>query len=209
MRSGRRGQAPLLVEEEIAAPGIADGTHGGGEQQQRIHARVVPGAAPASEGWAARPPARTNWSCAAGTASWPSSGSAFLMPPPVSSSAPRSSEMTIRGAVRRGEMRFDEVGEVVDVDDRASPRRLPASPSRQWSISARPPTLTSGFGVVAETRPHALADAGRQHHRRLRHAHPNSPRPLRYRAHTRAVCRTEPDGRACGGAAPSGARGGG
>ncbi len=49
----------------------------------------------------------------------PISGSARLMPPPWSSSWPRSSEMTILGVLRARQMRLDLVGEPVHVDDRA------------------------------------------------------------------------------------------
>ena len=51
--------------------------------------------------------------------SLPSCGSALTTPPPVSSSLPRSSEITICGALRAREVPLDLVGEIMHVDHRA------------------------------------------------------------------------------------------
>ena len=52
------------------------------------------------------------------TASPATAAATFFKPPPVSSSRSRSSETITSGRRRRREMRLDEVGEVMDVDDR-------------------------------------------------------------------------------------------
>ncbi len=79
----------------------------------------------------------------------PSWGSAFLAPPPVSSSTSRSSEMIVFGAPAGTllHMRFDLLGQVMDVDD----RRLHAGRGQpiQHMVDQRPP---------------------RELHQRLRHA---------------------------------------
>ena len=55
----------------------------------------------------------------------PSSGSAFLRPPPVSSSALALVRDHDRAAPAGAQVRFDQVGEVMDVDDRRSRCRPP------------------------------------------------------------------------------------
>ncbi len=83
-----------------------------------------------------------------GTARARSAAAPRLIPPPWSSSLPRSSEMTMRGRSRRARCASiwsaSQWTLTIAVSTPFSARR-----SRQWSISARPRTFTSGFGSVS------------------------------------------------------------
>ena len=92
--------APVGIQREVAAPLVAVARRGERQQQQAVHARVVPGPGEAGQvGADALDPHRVG-SCGSRTARRPSRGRAFLTPPPVSSRAARSSEISIGGALR-------------------------------------------------------------------------------------------------------------
>ena len=93
------GEPALGVEREIARPVDADRPRGGGDQQHGVHRSGSKAAA--SRAKLERGPSIQNASVLQrkkGAA--PRNGSAFLIPPPWSSSFARSSEMMIPGARR-------------------------------------------------------------------------------------------------------------
>ena len=80
----------------------------------------------------------------------PSNGRAFLTPPPVSSTASRSSDTTIDGAVARvRRVRFQHVGEMVHVDHHHLHACLVQAIEREIDQRAGRRPSIEGFGIVA------------------------------------------------------------
>ncbi len=93
----------------------------------------------------------------------PRSGSALTMPPPVPSSSLRSSENTMRGRCRAGEVTLDLVGQVMDIDHGLLDPggRQPVEHVVDQRLVA---DLDQRLRNRAVERPHARAKPGREHH---------------------------------------------
>ena len=92
--------APVALEREVAAPLVAVARRGERQQQQAVHGARRPRRPTSRARLEPTPSIHTESALWIRKAPGPSRGSAFFTPPPVSSSAARSSEISMRGARR-------------------------------------------------------------------------------------------------------------